>query len=299
MSFVRSLSLEVLQAFPLPDAPGETDKNSRGRVLAVVGSRGAPGAALLSGVAALRAGAGKVQLAIPRTIGTGVGVAFPEAGILGLRETRCGEPQPEPRTSFETAVRDADAILVGPGIMDRLAAKNLATTVLHARVDGAIALDALALCEVRKFADLVRECRGRVVLTPHHGEMAALLGIEKSEITSEPLKYAVEVARELDAIVILKSSTTYIVQPSGEAWEHVGGVVGLGTAGSGDVLGGILTGLLARGADPLAASLWAVVTHAQAGRTLTQKQGEIGFLARELLPLIPKFLNRPLDANGL
>lgn len=287
MSDPLNLTLTALQAYPLPDASSATDKNSRGRILAIAGSAGAPGAAILVGTAALAAGAGKVQLATPRSIAPAIGASFLEAGLLGLDETEDGEPIAAPEEAFRKAVTAADAVLVGPGLLNQAAAKDVLYATLKARDEATIIIDALSLCSAGHLKPLIRSCAGKVILTPHHGEMAQLLGLEMAEISRDPLKYALATAKEFDVVVILKAATTFVATPEGRAWEHNGGIIGLATAGSGDVLAGIVSGLVARGADLVTASLWAVFAHAQAGQALSKEVAKVGFLASELLPLIP------------
>jgi NAD(P)H-hydrate repair Nnr-like enzyme with NAD(P)H-hydrate dehydratase domain len=122
--------------------------------------------------------------------------------------------------------------------------------------------------------------------------MATLLGIKKDEVSRDPAKCATNVAAELRCCVVLKSDTTYIAAPTGELWGHDGGVIGLATAGSGDVLAGIVTGLIARGSDPVTAALWGVFVHGKAGTILSTKVASVGFLAREILDLIPGLIAR-------
>jgi ADP-dependent NAD(P)H-hydrate dehydratase len=298
MSAAHTLTPEVLRQCPLPDPNRASDKNGRGRALVIAGSASVPGAAMLAGVAALRAGAGKIQFGVPRSIATALGIAFPECGLLCLEETEVGEPLPAPAPALSEAVEHADAVLIGPGLMDAAGATNLVTAALDAKAEAMFVLDALALCHLRSCRNLVNRRRKPVVLTPHHGEMAMLLGIEKEAIAREPLRFALSTAAELGCIVVLKSEVTYIASPEGQAWEHLGGVIGLATAGSGDVLAGILVGLLARGASPVTAALWAVHTHATAGRQLSDEVAPVGFLAREILDLIPRTLENSCRATA-
>jgi ADP-dependent NAD(P)H-hydrate dehydratase len=131
-----------------------------------------------------------------------------------------------------------------------------------------------------------------LVLTPHHGEMATMLGVPRQSIDDDPPAAAGRVAARLGCHVILKNQTTLIAAPSSEQWLFQDGVAGLATAGSGDVLAGILTGLIARGADATTAALWSVWLHAAAGRALSKRIGSVGFLARELLGELPALLPR-------
>ena len=132
--------------------------------------------------------------------------------------------------------------------------------------------------------------RGRLVITPHPGEMAALTGLPKERITADSVRIAEQVAGHLQCVVVLKGSATVIAQPDGPTYRYEGGGVGLATSGSGDVLAGVLVGLLARGAATLQAALWSVYLHGEAGRRLAKRIGPLGFLARELPAEVPKLM---------
>lgn len=285
MTAPRPLTARTLRTFPLPAPLPATDKDGRGRVLAVAGSPGVPGAAILTGVAALRAGAGKVQLAVPRSLAIPTGLAFLECGVIALPDAGGRMPR-----SFAAALQEADAVLVGPGLQDADAARAVVLKSLRARRGAALVLDALALAKLWPHADAVRGSQHRLVLTPHCGEMATLLGITKAAVRKRPLDCAAQAAARLRAVVVLKDETTHIVTPDGKAWLYDGGGVGLATSGSGDILAGVLTALLARGADAVTAALWAVMAHGTAGRRLARRIAPTGFLARELLDEIPRLV---------
>jgi len=283
------LSLEELRKMPIPH-PGEaSDKEKRGRVLVIGSSRRVPGAVLLSGVAALRSGAGKVQLAVPESLALAIGVAFPESGVIGLPETERGEPRCDTDPLLDKAIESADAVLFGPGLMDEQGCVPLVRALLERSGLGLI-LDAGALGEAMRTVRNAPRRQMPAVLTPHAGEMASLTGLTKEAIEADPAGVALSVAQRLGAIVALKGATTFIAEPSGRLWRNDHGVVGLGTAGSGDVLAGIITGLLARGAEPIAAALWGIYLHAKIGEHLSRTIGELGFLARDLLVEIPRVL---------
>jgi hydroxyethylthiazole kinase-like uncharacterized protein yjeF len=125
------------------------------------------------------------------------------------------------------------------------------------------------------------------VITPHAGEMANLLGMDKHDVLRRPAEIAGEAATLLHCVVALKGARTYIAAPDGGSWTYSDGNVGLATSGSGDTLAGIVAGLLARGVAPLEAAQWGVFLHGEAGNRLAQSRGPLGFLARELLAEIP------------
>jgi NAD(P)H-hydrate repair Nnr-like enzyme with NAD(P)H-hydrate dehydratase domain len=151
-------------------------------------------------------------------------------------------------------------------------------------------IDAGALTGLRDCAAVTGRLQGRLVVTPHAGEMARLSGLDKDEVLAHPLDVARSVADHLQAVVALKGPETLIVTPSGEAFRYRGGGIGLATSGSGDVLAGVIGGLLARGANPLTATAWGVCVHGEAGADLARDIGPVGFLARELLDLVPRIL---------
>lgn len=283
-----AITPDLLRAMPLP-APGE-DKDRRGRVLIAGGNRAVPGAALLSAEAALRAGAGKLQVATGRSAALGLALLLPEALVMGLAETEDGDLGPDAAEALAKAGQRADALLLGPGMMDRAAAMALVEAVLG-RLDPAngpvLVLDAGALCGHAALREALRPHAGRAVLTPHAGEMATILGIERAEVEADPPAAGRRAAAALQQVVIMKGARTQVVSPEGRVWDYAGGGVGLATSGSGDVLAGILTGLLARGAPPIQAACWAVWLHGEAGAQLARRIGPIGFLARELAAEVP------------
>jgi ADP-dependent NAD(P)H-hydrate dehydratase len=290
MSTPRHIDVALLKELPLPALVGETDKNSRGRLLVVGGSRRVPGAVVLSGLSALRVGAGKVQLAAPSSISTAVGLTFLEAGLCPLQESSDGEPVPLPHNDLIRAANQVDAILIGPGIMSQPSAHGLVECLLREVVGPTYVIDALALCGLWDEIELLRAHAGRVVLTPHAGEMAQLARVEKSIVDADPIRIARAAAARLSSILVLKGASTLVVTPSGLAYSHSDGVVGLATAGSGEVLAGIMTGLASRGAAPTAAAIWAVFLHGRAGKKLTQSVGRLGFIARDLIGQLPELL---------
>jgi hydroxyethylthiazole kinase-like uncharacterized protein yjeF len=139
---------------------------------------------------------------------------------------------------------------------------------------------------------------GNTVVTPHSGEMARFLGIPRDEVDKGPLHAARQASSALQAVVALKGQRTYIVSPHGEAWLSENGSIGLATSGSGDTLAGILTGLVARGASPALAAIWAVYMHGEAGRRLANSIGALGLLAREIPGIIPEIMQELGNASA-
>jgi ADP-dependent NAD(P)H-hydrate dehydratase len=283
----RAITSEFLSRLPLPLPAEDGDKNQRGRVLVIAGSTSVPGAALLAATAALRAGAGKLQIATCQSIAMHLGLAVPEALVLGLPETSSGEIDPRAASGLREQIGRCDAVLVGPGMLDEEAAAGLTSDLLNCEPGAAFVLDAGALGRLKDIAAVLVRHKGRMVITPHAGEMANLLGIDKQDVLTNPAAIARETASLLHAVVALKGSRTYIAAPDEGTWTYSDGNVGLATSGSGDTLAGIIAGLLARGVTPLQAAQWGVFLHGEAGNRLAQARGPLGFLARELLAEIP------------
>jgi hydroxyethylthiazole kinase-like uncharacterized protein yjeF len=294
MSGARPVSLESLSEFPLPHLSEEDDKEARGRVLVVAGGARVPGASLLTGIAALRAGAGKLQLAAPVDHCLALGLAMPEAAILAVAVTPAGEMTVEAGDTLSEAASQSQVVVAGPGMVDEETAGALARRLLACAGDAAFVLDAAAMTGL----DLRSPCQRRLVLTPHAGEMAKILDIGKGDVLADPLAAARQLARRAGAIVVMKGAESFIVSPDGKAWRHGGGGVGLATSGSGDVLAGLIAGLLARGATPLAAAVWGVCVHAGAGARLSRRFGQVGFLARELLDEAPAVIAQASQAKA-
>ncbi|RYD89102.1 MAG: NAD(P)H-hydrate dehydratase, partial [Sphingomonadales bacterium] len=154
----------------------------------------------------------------------------------------------------------------------------------HPRDDLALVLDAAMLGEAGKRDGAVRGWQGRLVLTPHPGEMAVLMDCDEEDASAALAEAA---ARRFDAVVVLKTPETWIATPGAETLHYPGGGPGLATGGSGDVLAGIIAGLLARGAAPRVAAGWGVWLHGEAGKRLAQRIGPLGFLGRELPGEVP------------
>lgn len=270
----------LLRDWALPVPTG--GKEARGTVLVVGGSRFTPGAVLLAGVAALRAGAGVLQLAAAESTAASLSIQVPEALVIGLPETGDGAVRGDPGDLLRGLVAEADVVAVGPGLTDIEATGELLRLVLDAAGrETALVLDAYALGALSHAPELLAGAGRKAVLTPNLTEARHLLGRDPGDDLDAE---AVELAGRYDAVVSLYG---HITTPDGRAWREESGDAGLGTSGSGDVRAGLLAGLLSRGADPAQAACWAAFAHAVSGQRLVPRYGRIGFLARELLDEIP------------
>ena len=293
---VERIDRAWLARAPLPEPEEGGDKEERGRVLVVGGSREMAGAVVLAANAALRAGAGKLQIATAASVASLVGALVPEARVFPFRERKDGGPDEREGRAIADRAKEVQAVLVGPGMIGEVAPflDAFVTALARARTKPVLVLDADPLAWLARPANRrkLHALGERAIVTPHAGEMATLLGVSKGDVTRARPEIAARAASELRAVVALKGEATYVATPHGDrVLENRAGNVGLATSGSGDTLAGVVTGLAARGADPLRATAWAVHLHARAGDALAARQGELGFLARELLAELPSVMN--------
>ncbi len=252
----------------LKKRPRDGHKGTFGTVLLVAGSASMPGAAILAASAALRGGAGLVRMALPASLRVPLACAVPCATTVGR------EP-----AALRDAVAAASAVVVGPGLGDTRATRALVARTLRARgVPVVLDADALnVLAPMRApFAT-----RGPVVLTPHPGEAARLLGTTVAEVQRDRLGALRALCRRSRSVVVLKGARTLV--GDGARWfENRTGNPGLATGGSGDVLAGLLGALLAQGMTPFDAAVLAVHVHGAAGDRVAAALGEAGLIASDL-----------------
>ncbi|MDB5760230.1 MAG: ADP-dependent (S)-NAD(P)H-hydrate dehydratase [Burkholderia sp.] len=288
----------LLRAWKLPMPSDEGDKEERGRLLVIGGSRQMPGAVILAATAAMRAGAGKLAIATGDSVAQLVALAIPESRVIGLQETGEGGIAAAAAAALESMKGRLDAVLIGPGMQDEPAICEFVQALLP-MLDGVnVVLDAAAMGVVREQeaaggseVGFLGRYKARVLLTPHAGEMAHLSGASKEEVADDPQGMARRMAERWQATVALKGPITYIATPDGRLWKHEGGNVGLAASGSGDTLAGIIVGLAARGAPLEQAGAWGVALHARAGDRLAERTGPLGFLTRDLAAEVPMLMH--------
>ncbi len=299
---------EAIARALLPERPDDAYKDIFGRALIVAGSLQYPGAGSLASGGAARIGAGVVTLAIGRSALIGPG-RLPEVTLEVLTEAEFGYLGLTAADELAERFDDYDALLIGPGIGRGDSMSMFLKRAL--RIDGArertgigfrlgspqgkqapaielptTVLDADALTLLGQIDGWwERLPRGRCVLTPHPGEMRALLGCER--LDDDLGRIARDSAARWGQVVVLKSSTVWIADPSGRCLVHDQPNATLATAGTGDVLAGAITGLIAQGLDGFAASTLAVYLHRAAGRMVRESIGDAGMLAGDLLPVLP------------
>jgi ADP-dependent NAD(P)H-hydrate dehydratase len=283
----------LLRTWQLP-GPG-SGKYERGAVLVIGGARKTPGAVRLAGTAALRAGAGRLTLAVAESAAVPLAVAFPEAGVIGLPETAAGSVRSTGIEALETELDAADAILIGPGLDDPDETTGLLRDLLHrmSPAEGpAIVIDAYALGILPRLDQGVRRRARHLILTPNPTESGILLGRD----LTDPRADTADIAETYRAVVSCQGIIAQPAEPdpvetaTSRCWEITTGSGGLGTSGSGDVLAGAIAGIRARGATDAQSACWATHLHAAAGDRLASRRGSPGYLARELADELPALM---------
>ena len=283
---------ELLKGWPLPEPEG--GKNARGSILVIGGSAETLGAVLLAAEGAMRAGAGKLQVATVASVAPFAAAALPEALVRALPETDAGGISADAADTVRDLAVEASAVLIGPGMADTEVTQEFGKRLLP-DLAGPLALDALALACVTADVACLHHLGGRVVLTPNPTEIARALHVDDAAIEDDPAGAALDLAEQARAVVGLGGATSWIATPDGQLWRDDSGGAGLGVSGSGDVRAGITGGLLARGADPAQAAVWAAFLHGRAGERLADSIGRQGFLAREIPPEVPRALAELTD----
>ena len=289
--------LPAPEAVRLPKRPADGHKGTFGTVVAVAGSRGFTGAAYLTATAAARSGAGLVRLLVAEGIYLILAVKCTEVMATPVAEDEPGAIGSMALNAVLEHLGAASAGVIGPGLGREPATWRLVQeTVTRATCPLVLDADALnALAEARHLLPVLGERR---VLTPHPGEMARLTGRLTSEVQADRRQVAGLAAREWGAVVVLKGARTVVAAPDGRVSEDPHQVPALASGGTGDVLAGLIAGLMAQGSDAYTAAVTGVYVHAEAGRRLQARQGSAGLLASELLPAIPIVMKAIREANG-
>lgn len=270
----------------LPPRPVDAHKGTCGRFLVVAGSRGMVGAAALASQAVLRAGAGTVTLALPESLHELMEIKLTEVITCPVPESEEGGILGGDKSLgvLLSMIDQYDAVLLGPGMRRDDSTLELVRN-LSEFTSKPIVMDADAVYAYRGHIDQLKNCKQIPILTPHLGEMAALLGITVPQLRGSLLELTRKAARDYQAIFVVKSECTLVVYPDGEAFFSTLGNPGMATAGSGDVLAGTILGMMKQ-TDSGLAPLAGVYLHGKAGNLAAEEQGE-GLIASDILAKLP------------
>jgi NAD(P)H-hydrate epimerase len=223
-----------------------------------------------------------LKLYIPESLNTIITTSIPEVVTVPLTEMRKGVIAINQLDRIVEDAKKSTVTAVGPGCGDTSELLELIRRLLR-DLETPIILDADGLNALSRDIDLLNHKKSTVIVTPHPGEMSRLTGLGIKEINEDPLRVAKDFAKKFDVICILKGSRTVIASPSGELFINATGNPGMATAGSGDVLTGILTSLIAQGIEPLSAAMLAVYLHGYSGDRMAEKRGEYSLIASDIV----------------
>jgi NAD(P)H-hydrate epimerase len=283
----------------LPQRPDRAHKGSFGRLLVVAGSIEYPGAAILTALGAMRAGAGLVRVAAAESVAARLAGAVPEVTWMALDEEAPGLIAPGGWRRVTTGVPDYDALVVGPGLGRQPAtlrrARQLVTGLRIPAVVDADGLNALAAGE-----RWWQSAGGSLVLTPHPGEFARLTGAASPDGDDDEGRAtaAAEAALRWNQVVVLKGAHTVVAEPGGDVLRSDVATPTLATAGSGDVLAGAIGAFLASGAPPFEAAACGVAVHGAAGLLAADRFARAGTMASDIAGLLPEAIAQLRGERG-
>jgi hydroxyethylthiazole kinase-like uncharacterized protein yjeF len=273
----------------LPRRPPGANKGTFGKVMVVAGSINYIGAAYLACTGAMRVGAGLVTLATPASLQPILASKLTEVTYLPLPESEPGAVSPGAADIVGDEIENYDVLLIGCGLGQKASTVEFIKSVLLKGnpLPSVTVLDADALNTLACVPEWWRQLTGDAILTPHPGEMARLTGLSVDEIQADRLKIAVEYAGDWQKTVVLKGGYTMVAVPDGRLAINSTVNPGLASAGTGDVLAGIIAGLAAQGMNPADAAVCGVHVGGQAGENVREKLGDAGMIASDLLPVLP------------
>jgi ADP-dependent NAD(P)H-hydrate dehydratase / NAD(P)H-hydrate epimerase len=265
--------------------PKDAHKGNFGHLLVVAGSPGLSGAAGLAAISALRSGAGLVTLAVGAGTYPILAGRFIELMFLPLPENK-GALSPQILPLIQKFSAKTDGLLIGPGLGHNKLIPGFITKMLDG-LEKPIVLDADGLNALEGKPEILKKAKAPVIVTPHPGEMAGLTGMKIEKIQKSRRETALRFSREYNVVTVLKGYRTVVASPDGSLYLNFTGNPGLATAGSGDVLAGLIAGLLVQGLPVFSAASLGVYLHGLAGDLSSREKGEPSLLAGDLLEKIP------------
>ena len=266
----------------LPDRPADSHKGDFGRILLLCGSRGYTGAAALAARGALRSGAGLVFLGVPESIYAIEAVKLDEPVVFPLPDEG-GRLSEAAVPEILARLCNMDAVLIGPGLGQSAGTFQVVKTVLET-YPGPVVLDADGINVMAAHMDILRGRTAPTIVTPHPGEFARMGGRSGNRLDA-----AVEMARDLGIIVVLKGHGT-VITDADTVYVNPTGNPGMAVGGSGDVLAGIVVSFLGQGIAPLEAAACAAWVHGAAGDICAREKGQYGMLPGDMVEVLPRLL---------
>jgi hydroxyethylthiazole kinase-like uncharacterized protein yjeF len=284
----------IRAAFPLRSA--DTHKGRTGHLLVVAGSIGKTGAAAMTAVSAMRAGAGLVTLGIAESLNPIVETQVLEVMSAPLAECEYGILADIAIEDITKLADGKSCLAIGPGIGQAAETRSLVEKIIS-QINVPMVIDADGLNNIAGRTQLLKKRKAPTVLTPHPGEMARLIETSPAAVQQNRLACARDFAVNFGVHVVLKGAATVIAHPDGRAYINPTGNPGMASGGMGDVLTGVLAGFITQGFTPEAAAHAAVYLHGAAADTLAQTVGPIGYLAGEVMNTIPGAIKKLIETR--
>lgn len=270
----------------LPKRAGDAHKGACGKALVIAGSVGMTGAAIMTSQSCLTIGTGLVILGIPKSLNPIVEVKITEVITKPLPETQEQTLSINSYDKIMELTKDISAVAIGPGLGRDNEVSNLIRRLIS-DINIPMVIDADGLFALSNNLHILEKKDSPVIITPHHGEMAYLMGVSVDEVKKDRLGIAQRFAQKYQVVVVLKGARTIVAGPEGDAYINPTGNSGMATAGCGDVLTGMITGLLAQKVSALDAAKVGVFLHGLAGDLVLKKKGEYSLIATDLIDKIP------------
>lgn len=282
------MNIKVKRKFKglLKKRPRESYKGDFGHIFILAGSRGLTGAAALCSNAALRSGAGLVTLGIPASLNSIMSRKLTEVMTLSLAETKENTLSLKAEKEILKKAKGSDIVVLGPGLSQHPETQKLINRLVS-KIDKPMILDADALNAVAKNISVLKKIKAGYAITPHSGEMSRLINKGAGYIKNHRITIAKKFSHDYNAVVVLKGAGTVVASPVGKCYINRTGNPGMATAGSGDVLTGIIAGFLSQGIKIFDAGVLGVYVHGIAGDLAAEDKGEIGLIAGDILENIP------------
>ena len=277
---------------PLLRQKKNVHKNAFGHVLILAGSKRMVGAAALSSLAAMRSGAGLVTVGIPKSLNLTIQKKISNVIMTWpLKETKGQSLAFAAYSQVQESYSSYDSIVIGPGLSLHKSTQKFICKVI-ATSPKALIIDADALNALKGNLDILKHTSTLKILTPHPGEMARLTGLNKSVIERDRVKIAKNFAQKNRCVLLLKGSRTVVVSPQGKTYVNKTGNPGMATAGSGDVLTGMIAAFIGQGMSGFEAAQYGAYFHGKAGDSAAKSKTRISMIAADIIDNIPSVLNR-------
>lgn len=280
----------------LPPRRPETHKGDVGRVFILAGSVGLSGAAALCTTAALRVGAGLVTLGVPKSLHGPMVEKLTEAMVKVLPETKGGSLSLQGLPEIVSTIERMDAVALGPGLSQQPQTKALVRQLLP-RIVKPLVVDADGLNSLAEDVGLLKKRPLPLILTPHPGEMGRLIRQSAAEVQRDRERIAKEFAKAHQVVVVLKGHRTVVASFDGSVYINETGNPGMASGGCGDVLTGMIAGLLGQRLSLFDAAQLGVYLHGFAGDLAAKDRGEIGLIASDVLDRIPQAIRQYQQAS--